>query len=472
MSVIPNHRSTVLVLPAATSSVSYIAANGNKLYNVGTGRPTENKWVMGAYMPEEGTNNHTAVGTFTNAQLNRAIKFIQRIDFDRSGPLGEQTFRESDIFVPKFGIPEFSVENASIGLYQLTSLNLANMYPTDNNNFEILSSVQGPSLNTYGHRFASNAGPYGFFRSPNFTALGTDTEAARDLIIQNLVATFNDTIGNNVSSSTVAMALSSVQSGNAITITAAAALPVGTSLILGYSIDGNPLEVIINQQIKDSFNALPAATKALYIIPYLIPQTALGTTPAGVANAAGDVEIAGTQGTSVVAEQILFLTGHTSSPAYDTTIHRHETLDVTLGSGWEDQILPRKGVVLVTAKDAIGHSDFITYHLSAIQGSNEGWFAPGRPWEALSGVKIPTGVVEGGYYDVFVLGGQTHNMTNNGTYSGELRRIWICVPNTVVGGSVEANANYTGTANPDRAKLITLLNSYKNINSGGFADLV
>lgn len=472
MSVTSSPQTTVFILPTPNAAnTSYLVPNNTRLYDPATGAINPAVNSLGMYFEVPNSSSPNAIRPITAAQKNKAFRFIQRINFAGIGPIPSRQFRESEWINPHNGILELSATEASIGNYQVTYLDMSTIVPTESNDFTITTSISGPAIDMYGGMAATQPGKVASYRSPNFLQMNMDEEAARDLIIQNLAIHFNDN-STTVSNSTIALVVTSNAPANGQTIAQLAALPIGDRVIVGYDMEGQPVVMVIDQRLKDTLALVPAPQNGMFLLPYVDPAANVANSPASAAITAGDVVPAGTQGTTIAAEGLLFITGHTRMLPYDAAVGFHERFMVGMAYGWGESHTPRGGQIIVPASDDFGRSNRVYWETLVMQDYKEGDFGVATPWGSYTELATPNGLVKGGYYDCFIVGGQTRNWTSHGQLAGVLQRVYIYIPNTTVGGSVEANANYTGTANPDRAALLALLNSYNTINEGGFDTLV
>ena len=305
-----------VAIPNGVAVGGVTVAAGSRLYNFTTDAFNIPVGSFGFYMPFADSNNHQEVTGSTPT----VIKAIHRRDtsFDRS-PLFERHLEESQWIsascMQGVNISFTPTRRASNNIILAGApVATANQIPVLSEfNYRIQVTADGDRVDLLNGMY-NHPTSFGSYATPDYTNSTLTQNQRLDTIICNLVSDFN--MQSNLKSVAFAVSFNGGVAGGT-TIAAAAALPVGTRLVIGYALTGETIGIKITKGIQQALlnmaTALGAQAATAQIRPYLLP----GTTPlpAGVA-------VAGTTAGTAVADPGGRLLSIHRSPSRPCGLHR------------------------------------------------------------------------------------------------------------------------------------------------------
>lgn len=295
------------------------------------------------------------------------------------------------------------------------------------------------------------------FTTPDFVQLGiTATQAQRDYIIQHLVYKMNN-IQAPEKPMSVAFCISSAGTGvGGLDVTTASTQAIGTTILIGYQLDGSAIRIVITKAIRESLVALNANLVAAgfpnaTIQPYLIPGT--NPLPAGVT-------VAGTAGATANVDFWAIMSLAHSLAMYDQSTRVRVRVRVGLGSGLTN-------VTYTTVTDSSEGQgqpqQFVNARVREQYYMNGYNILPGQELQVL----YPDEFRQDATYDVFSIEYCNHNNGNVGNNNIKFFTLNIAV----ISFEDDTTPYFTGAVNPQKTYIQTLLNLFNTTNNIGNATL-
>ena len=497
MATLHRVKRVVLAKPASNGALStQIPNNGDRLYDFTTDAININPGYFWAYTPVSGSGN-PRVRTAASLVAGEELEFIVRNDvsavraplpkrpLEYMGKISPRTFCGVQIQInnARFGANEMKLVDTSFGAL---AGNTVPFTVQDNFYYEIITRAKGAVNDLYNGTAASSTGKVLDYTTPDFTTLGTDDEAARDLILSNLAWKHNS-ISNPSGNVHVALNLSQTNPGHtgAVTIANIISAGVGTRVLVGFDLDGAGHYLTISQDMLNSLREIVAAGttvvadtstvgtpvtvnfSALYVVPYLLPETT------NLPDPSLNFKIAGTSGTTIRAQFMLFVCLDATKPYYQERDDFKIGIEIGLTQGFAGQ---NGGSVkqLSSAREALGSRQkvYLDYREERFREYNEN---AGRPYEAMH-IEYPSELVENGWYDNILIKFCNNPNTNGGHLSQQQKMVSIWIPNYTLGLNTTENAFFdfdgSGIDNAQRTELIALLNDFNTKNNLGNPTLV
>jgi hypothetical protein len=294
----------------------------------------------------------------------------------------------------------------------------------------------------------------GRFTTPDYTvsALYTTVDQQVDHIIGNVAFDFNsgsptDIVALCINTTTTA----NIANGDVIDITAAGALAIGATIIIGYTNAGQPIRLTVDAQLIEMFRLLVTAygmAGTEQIVPYALP------TAANLAVANRNItggRVAGSITTNV--DQLLFISLNKKLAFYDEVFQTKERVNVGLDGGFGETTLSERAV---SGSEGQG----LGKELAQVYGDMFGnrLYPGGKKWQPNS-VRYSNEVEENAYYDVYVIEYCANRTASSGLVSVSPQKVIVAVINTTIGTAV-TNPFFTGVVNPQKTYIQTRLNSW------------
>lgn len=294
------------------------------------------------------------------------------------------------------------------------------------------------------------------FVTPEYFASTLYTVAGQrlDHLLVNLVYNANNIQTNQ---EYVALAIDTAGvAGTGTTLTAIAALPVGTQLIIGYQNDGSAVTLDLDVERLRTFALLAAALPvASEVVPFALP-TAANLAVGGRVVAGG--RTAGDNLSRV--DRMLILPINHVTPTYDEMSNTKDSIRVGVRGGFDNASSTQ--VLAFSEGSGYGKDLLVDYR---------GWQAPrfyanGKNWSGHY-VEYPNEIVEGAIYDVFNISFCNNLNTTSHSLYRQNYVTRVCILNTTTAGFT----GFTGVANPQKAYVQNFLNAYMALTSFQFTPL-
>lgn len=496
MSTLHYVKRVVVSKPVADGTQSTQIPNvGNRLYDFTTDAININPGYFWAYTPVADSGN-PIVRTAATYVPGEELEIISRNNTAvQRAPLTQRTLEQTGKINPRsFCGVQIQINNARFGSNEMHLLeasfgvragNTQAFVPQDDFYYLINTRTKGAINDLYNGTPASSSGKVVDYRSPDFTTLGTADAAARDLILANLAWKHNS-ISNPSGNVHVAINLSQTNPGHtgAVTIANIITAGVGTRVLVGFNINGQADYLVISQDILNTLREIVAAStvvtsdastigvpvttnfSALYVVPYLLPNTtAMPTSPA-------NLHVAGTAGTLIRAQFMLFVCLDASKPIYQERDDFKTGLELGLTSGFIE--FGASATKLTSPREPLGNSKkvYLDYREEQFRRYSED---AGRPYSYMH-IEYPSEIVEGGWYDQVLIKYCNNPNTNGGHVSQHQRMVSIWIPNYTIGLTTVENPFFdfdgSGIDNAQRTELIALLNDFNTENRLGNPTLV
>jgi hypothetical protein len=441
---------------------------GDRLFNPATAGDVLPIKGVGIYEPVPGSGSPEA----TTGSSTRYIEVIKRRDTTAdSSPLPDRFYERSGLISLDciHGL-EWSGAKAALGTSQSVLVGApageaGQIEVIDNIEYSMVIVADGYKTDQiYGHNTIPTLHITETFEefgvSPGLTTYGSD-EQARDFIIQKIVDKHNvlSSSQGDVLSVAVAIAtdVSSLGGATAYNTTALTALPVGSQLTIGYNHDSTPVNLLLTTDVKNALLALLAAANAKagvttasivqYALPSALNQTALGAS-----------KTAGGQGVNNARVEFFGLVAIDVEEAYyDETFSRKRNIRVGLNpdGGFGSSTYVKEASV---ADMGTGSGKYIKQWYKNVEHYSQ--YLSAKDYGAMH-IAYPDDIVESGMYDVYSLYYCSNRTSNSGNPVIMPKRLIMCVPNFTV-GDASTNSFYTGTANPQKAAVEAIMNTFVN----------
>lgn len=293
------------------------------------------------------------------------------------------------------------------------------------------------------------------FDSGTFSYLNTQHER-RDYVLSNIIKQYNEKQFNTgdalAAGLTIATTNANAQGATVHTVTSLTAAAVGSSIIIGYNNDGTAILLKLTVGRKQALLAMLNAINAKYsittacIVAYALPSSQNITT----LTATG---VAGANGNLARIDMIGFVALEIDTAYFDEMYGTKRNIHIGLGSNFSELI---NKIEVSPATEGEGTSRQIE-----LIWQNQGYrryALAGKAWEA-DRVSFPSPVVDGGYYDVYVLNYSSNRITSNAGLYVAPKSVIVAIPNFTVGDAT-TNAFYTGTTNTQKTTFEAVLNAY------------
>lgn len=406
---------------------------------------------FGFYAPVAGSGNPREVSGVNTPVL----KVIQRRDTrnDRS-PLYERVLEESPWISANCAMgvnitataPESPRNHIVLVGGQVGTVNQIQVL--DEFDYIVQTSLDGDRVDLY-NSIQNRPTVFGRYTSPDFTTPNILTQNQRlDVIVSSLTADYNlQSYGNRALAVAMAISYTGGVTGG-IPVATAAALPVGSRLLIGYTETGDRVDVTITIGIQNALIALQAQLVALgaaaaEIRPYVLP----GTTPvAGIATA-------GTTTGTAVADFIAFLSIDYTEAYYDFKMNLKNKIRVGQRQGFGTSI----NVIASSAREGrgLGRQLYIDYE------KREQYHQLQRPrvFQA-DHIEFPNELKKDGSYDIFTIEHCDERSSNGGMPTRENFTTVIAV----LSFEDPSTPYFTGTANPQKTYVRNILNAFNTNN--------
>jgi hypothetical protein len=294
----------------------------------------------------------------------------------------------------------------------------------------------------------------GRFTTPDYTlsTIYTTTSQQVDHILGNVAFDFNsgspaDIVAICINSGATA----NTANGDVTTITAAAALTVGATIIIGYTNAGQPIRLTVDAQLIQMFNLL-ISVYGLAGTEQIVPYALATANNLGVANrniTGGRVAASAT--TDV--DRLLFVSLNKKLAFYDEVFQTKERVNVGLDGGFGQTTLSERAL---STSEGQGYGRELAQYYSDMFGNR--LYPGGKKWQPNS-VRYSNEVQENAIYDVYVIEYCANRTATSGLLSVSPQRIIIAIINTTIGSAV-TNPFFTGVANPQKTYIETRLNTW------------
>lgn len=467
MSTLHSVNRAIIVRPDVT-----VPANGDRLIDTTTDLLNLPAASVGAYQEFANSGNPVARAG-ANVVAGKWLEFIYRNDpaffanlpereLERTGKIEPRsmcgvTIRRED---PRRGNNEIHVLEAS---FNASSTNGA-FVPQDNFSYLVITRQKGAMTDLFNGTANSSAGKQVNYFSPDFTALGLNNAAKRDLILANIARNHNSQRTPDANR-IVAFNLTNV---NVTGATQISTLTLGQQVLIGYKQSGEADYLTISNDMLATFariatdgTTLPtdggtSAVANWYIIPYLLADTTVMPTT-------GFTTVAGTSGATVRAVHTMFLCLDGTRPTYDERNDFKTGLELGLTSGFTEFGASQAKLSSPLEPINDSHNIYMLY-----RGENYRRYAEqaGRRYDYIH-IEYPNELVANGYYHVYQIEWCSTNTSNMGAYHQNRKIVHIAVPAQTFGGSTAVNALYTGVAHDAVAYLNAVLNDFDTKNNLG-----
>ena len=452
--MINQHQQTKYFILSNTGTV--LTANST-LYNSTTGAVNLAVGAGAFFRPVAGSGNHNEI----NSAPGAAMQFIQRRDTSRDrSPLYTRQWEQSD-WINAFcrnGIIISAVQ-AAFGtndshLIGNPSATANQIVPESLMTYSIQVSSHGDRTDWYNSSYNTPT-TFGYYTTPDFT-LGTLTEAQqRDTVVANLALDFNnksrdmsfviaiDSAGGNTTGSVL---ISDLGDGTQA---------VGSSIVIGYDVLGQPHDFILTTEMAQSFAALDTRLTALgfataRLKPYVI-SAGLNNVPVGTPVA----------GTTNICDMFYFMAVDEGLATYDYRVATKRRIEVGLTGGLDN--VPQERISKAFEGQGYPHQLDIQYRY---HNRYEETHRARMPYNSYY-LEFANFMRDDGYYDYFVVDHCDNRTASSGMPSFNNFTTIIAVLNTTIG---DATSNpYFGQAIPLAQKnyVQASLNSFNTANSLG-----
>jgi hypothetical protein len=434
---------------------------GTTLYNTTTEAININKGVGGFYKPVAGSGNHNEITT--GAGTGTMIKFIFRRtkDGDRS-PLYNRAYDESawinsNCFngtMIQGKAAELPTNNAwLVGNNNVNATTIATtgaLQILDETTYKLQVSGHGDRTDLYNGVYNTPT-TFGYYTTPDLSATTLNDAQKQDLIIQSLIENFN----SKSASMSFAICIDSrgtATNGTPILDFADGTIPVGTSTVIGYTCEGNPVNFILSVEYVQAFQAIEDALVAsgvsagvAELVPYLTPTTS--NPPAGVPVA----------GTTARVDFFAILAIDEGQAYYDYRMATKRNLTVGLSTGF----VGTAKVEATAASEGAG----IGRNLKLAFENNNGYEETARPkaFQAYH-VEFPNEVLADAFYDIIYIEHCQHRTATSGMPMVNNHTTAIAIVNFTIGDAT-TNPYYTGVANAQLTTILANINEYITNNN-------
>jgi hypothetical protein len=295
----------------------------------------------------------------------------------------------------------------------------------------------------------------GRFTTPDYAALNiyNTTNKRREHILGNVAYDFNSSSPADI----VAICLSNVATvagGPAISLTTLIALPLGSTVIIGYTDAGQPIRLTLDAQLLSMFTDLTTAgiaglTGATFIVPYA------NATAANLAVATR--YITGGRGSAFaevsVIDRLLFVSLNKKLAFYDEVFQTKERVNVGLDGGFGSTTNSQRAV---TTSEGAGYGRELAQVYRDMFGNR--LYPGGKPWQPNS-VRYGNEIQENAIYDVYTLEYCSNRTASSGLLSVSPQKVVIAIINQTIGNAT-INPFFTGVANPQKTYIVQRINSW------------
>jgi len=431
---------------------------GDRLYDLTTDAINLVVGGFGVYTGTVNSGNPTALDpAAVSSSTQDFIKFIQRRDDSNiRTPLTPRVFEESpDIFANCFlrstGRAAEVKRNSSWMIGEGSGPGIVPI--NDETEYIMNSGLRGWKVDLYN----GNNTPYkqGRFTTPDYTLSTQYTIDAqqRDHLLHNLAADYNQQ--GQMESVVICIdsaATASLTNTNVITLATAAALNPGDSIIIGFSDVGQPIRLVIDADLKEtftkiidvSFGNIPSTSQ---IIPYALATTA--NTGVATRLIAGG-RVAGVATSTV--DRLLFIALDPTEATYEEAYQNKSRIQVGLEAGFSSSTFTDH---IVTPNEGSGYYDEILQYYRDTAGHRA--YIGNKPWQQYF-VEYGTELTPGAIYDVYFIDSCEQRTASSGLPSISPQRTVIPIANFTTTGF----ALFTGVANAQKAYAQTTINNWMN----------
>lgn len=424
-----------------------VAAN-SRLYDFTTDALNIPDGSFGAYAPVAGSGNPIEV----TGTVGSSIRIIQNRDTtkDRS-PLYDRPLEESQWISSHcpFNVQiQAMAQTPAINNSWLVgaAITTAGEIPVFSEfDYRMQVTSHGDRTDLYNSNY-NHPTTFGSWTSLDWTVTAYTAPQQLDYTIQALAENFN----RNNQSAAVAIAIDSTGAGTGTLVSAIAALPVGSSVLLGYTDpDGDIVRLILDKSLKQSFVALAAALPGTAEVhPYALPTTQ---------NLPGGTQLAGTAAT---CDFIYYLAIDEGKAYYDYRINTKRRIEIGLVAGFTSTTL----ALVTRPEEGTGQSEQLSIHYKTHERYNQN----ARPQEFMSyHVEFPNEILADATYDTFTVEHCHSRFATSGLVAPIMHTTMICV----VSYQDAATPYFTGVANGQKTYIQDILNAFNTNNNLGNATL-
>lgn len=288
----------------------------------------------------------------------------------------------------------------------------------------------------------------GRFTTPDYfsSTLYTTEIQRRDHLLHNLAYDFNTQSMGEVVCLCLDAAGVAPGAGGAVSLATIAGYTPGTTIVVGYKDDGQPIRMTLDRDLIKTFNELATALGGtVKVVPYARPT---GQNLAVATRIVAGGRTAGTPQSNV--DHLVLIPLDQKRAAYDEVSQTKERIIVGLDGGFGSSVNSRTAV---RVEEGSGYGRDLMQQYLDFQGHRE--YPGGKRWQPNS-VHYPNEILENGLYDIFVITTCENRTASSGMPSQSPQVIKIAILNTTTSGF----AGFTGVTNPQRTYLVNLLNSW------------
>ena len=446
-----NRRIETIIVPRLGTAVP---ASGDDLYNSSTDVINLAVGGFGLYRDNAVATSSILEGTAAAMTVTNTKRFkvLQHRDTTNPRtPLLEKTFIDSGWITPQcnLSVRGTAATVAAHDVWRIgesTGTGAGEVPILDETEYIVYSTIDGRRTDML-FGLSENL-TMGRFTTPNYftSTVYTTTAQQRDHILQNVAYDFN----NNSQKSVVALCIdynATTATGDRITLTAAAALAVGSVVIVGYQDDGSANKLLITLEIKQTLTNLIASGIAgtAQIIAYA-RNSAANLAVAGRIIAGG--RTAGTP--DATTDMIVFITMDIMQATYDEIQQRKERARIGLDGGFVSTTSQRQSFY----SEGAGYADDMLQWYRDTMSMR--FYPGGRPWQGYF-LEYSSEIVPGAIYDVYVI---QHCEADNNTMlnvpTKYPKMTIVAIQNTTTVGFT----GYTGVANTQKTYFEARINSW------------
>jgi hypothetical protein len=427
----------------------------DRLYNFATDQINLVPGAFGVYKPVVNSGNPEATALAPTITTANTIKLYSHRDTsqDRS-PLNERTLEVSDDITPSCNVSFYgtgaAVAKNDLWITGAVTGSIGAVPINEEEEYIVNVSPHGFRTDLYNGK--STPVKTGRFTTPDYFSdpIITTEVQQRDDILMNLAANFNEQSFANIVAICVdsAATAAGAAADGVITLNAIIALTAGDSIIIGFANDGQPIRLILDAQLIQTFTDLRdvyGLAGTVQIVAHALPSA---TNVAVLTRNVAGGRAAATPDAQV--DHLLFLSLDTQKAFYDEVSQSKERIEVGLDGGFG------AGVINTTAvhyNEASGLAEDLDQFFSDTKGYRT--YPGGKVWQANS-VRYGNEIVAGGIYDIYFLNHCKERTASSGLNSTSPRTTVIAILNTTTLGF----AGYTGVVNPQKTYLELALNTW------------
>lgn len=452
--MITKHKVETFIVPRLGVA---IPADAARLWNPTTDADLLAVGGFAMYEPTVGSGNPSAVIAAATVTNTPSIQFVHRRDESNDrNPLQPRKYIKSgeikaDCLVSARGASA-RLKNNGCWMIGAPLGNAGAVTPFDETEYLLNASLHG--WRTDLQNGYNTPLKMGRFTTPDYTAsaLYTIDDQQVDHILGNVAYDFNSSSPADIVAICInTTATANLAAGDVITITAAGALALGATIIIGYTNAGQPIRLTVDAQLIEMFGLLVSVygmAGTEQIVPYALP-TADNLAVVNRNITGGRVAASAT--TDV--DQVLIISLNKKLAFYDEVFQTKERVNVGLDGGFGEATLSERAI---TTSEGQG----LGKELAQVYGDMFGnrLYPGGKPWQPNS-VRYSNEIEENAYYDIYVIEYCSNRTASSGLSSVSPQKVIVAVINLEIGTAV-TNPFFTGAVNPQKTYIQTRINAW------------